>query len=111
MTNGASYDEIPQVPGGYYYAPYQDNGPYERLITQAGEAVAGVLAEFSDRRGISNAASAGGAEASGLLIGKTIGYYLDNASVIVQNVNTLMDELNDPNTWNDPFSEALVSFP
>jgi hypothetical protein len=41
-------------------------------------------------------------EAAGGIIGNTVGFYTDNAAVILQNLQTLTDQLYDYRTWTTP---------
>ena len=102
-----------QQPGGYYYQPYVDNGPYAQRLKEAG-SVAGeaVLGTIGATAGGASSGGAGAAALAGVgaLIGhyaggsagEAAGFYIDNISRSVDNVNTLFRELNDPNSWMTP---------
>jgi len=113
MTNETSYDS-PQTPRGYYYQPLKDDGPFEKRLEAAGEIIGKSIAQASatEETGgelpeISMAMEAFG-EKTGGLIGKTAGFYIDNASAILKNAQTFVDQLNDYRTWADPFSSAMM---
>jgi hypothetical protein len=92
-----------QQPGGYYYQPYRDDGPFEKRLQKAGELVGKVLAQVGgeDPLGQKIASFAGG------MGGSLAGFYLDNSEAIQKNLETLFQQLNDHRTWMDPASKAL----
>jgi hypothetical protein len=103
-----------QEPGYYYYyEPLKDEGTFQDLCEQAG----GIVAQAIVRTALT--AETGGAweelpevnmfidkaaEAAGSVVGKTMGFYMDNASTVLRNVNTLIEQLNDYRSWTDPFA-------
>jgi len=100
-----------QQPQGYYYNAYVENGPYAQHLKEAGQ-VAGEAALGSV--GGTLGAPTGAGMAVGATIGAVIGhyaggsageaagFYIDNISAMVQNMNTFFNELNDPNSWMSP---------
>lgn len=99
-----------QIPHGYYYQPLRDNGPFEQTLQRAGEAIGQAVADalaFAEESQWGELPSASmmsefiGSNAGGM-IGKTAGFYIDNASTILNNAQTLMNQLNDYRTWMDP---------
>ena len=115
MTSPSSYD-LPQQKGSYYYAPLQDNGPFEQRLKQLGEIIGPYIAQGvadTDTGGLSENPVAShildeAGELGGGMMGQVIGFYIDNASKIIQNANTLINQFNDPSTWSDPFSDGLM---
>ena len=106
-------DDNPQVPHGYYYVPLK-GGEYENAGRQLGNdfsnmalnavatfkwgnASSGVLSSVNDLLG--NPVGTIGSE-----IGGGVGWYMDNLSNILQNLNTMVNELNDARSWN-PYSD------
>jgi hypothetical protein len=103
-----------QRPYGYYYAPLPEGGPYQKMLSEAGDQIGRFIGEMASvRLGkeygtaevgtmagiIANIGGKVGAEAGG-----TVGWYIDNFSNIEQNLGTMMEQLNDPNFWIvDPF--------
>jgi hypothetical protein len=101
MSNGSS----PQVRGGYYLQPLSDDGPFEKHLAAAGAIVGQVAAAVYLPEG--GAATQGMAGIVGEATGKSLGFYIDNASAILQNLQTLQNELDDYRTWMDPLSSAM----
>lgn len=97
-NNSSSY----QKQGGYYYQPYQDNGPYAQILKATGETVgsqAGTIAGLT-----------GGVQVIVNMIGRSIGgsagelsgFYMDNFSAASKNFDTFIQETNNPSSWIAP---------
>lgn len=100
-----------QTPGGYYYQPYADNGPYAQRLKEAGqvagEAVLGTAGATVGAPSVAGAAALAGVGAllghyAGGSGGEAAGFYIDNISRMTENLNTFFNELNDPNSWMQP---------
>jgi hypothetical protein len=102
----------PQVPGAPYYKPYVQNGPTADMLSSlgkdAGQFLVGAVAMKlgSDPAQASNTALGG---AVGNIIsqvtssvGSTVGSVIDNLGAIHDNMNTMMQELNNPSSWIAP---------
>lgn len=98
-----------RVQHGYYYAPLQ-NGRYASAGRDAGSQLLKMGAEIfaGDKWG---EAAAGVAMAInefagdpvgtiGANVGEGAGWYVDNITNIHQNLNTMIDQLNDPKSWH-----------
>jgi hypothetical protein len=99
-----------QQPGGYYYQPYIDNGPYAQRLKEiggvAGETAVGAAGlEVGGRPGAVIGALLG--HFAGGSAGEAAGFYIDNMSRISENVNTLFNEVNSRSSWimPSPFGE------
>jgi hypothetical protein len=106
----SSYQQV----GGYYYQPYVDNGTYAKMLKEAG-AVAGegalgfVGGAAGEALGGGKRAGALGATVGALIghyaggsAGDAAGFYVDNLTRMMENMNTFLSELNDPNSWIIP---------
>lgn len=115
MSDNISSWDIPQQQGGYYYAPYEDNSSFEQRYQEVGEAIGPIIlqgaADFVSEGAAEDPAVSGliglAGESVGGSVGTAIGFYRDNASAIIQNANTFVNQLNDYRTWSDPFSDNL----
>jgi hypothetical protein len=103
-----------QIPGGYYYRPYVDNGPAQDMLSKAGAAVGQTLVALASMNtgrppevAVASAMGALGQLVSefGSAIGGGAGFLIDNRNNIdafEQNMGTLMQQLNDKATWLPP---------
>jgi hypothetical protein len=100
-----SGDQAPQAPGGYYYQPLSEDGPFEQHLSTAGD----IVGQIAAAAWLPEAGEAGQGLAgiAGAATGKSIGFYIDNASSMLQNLQTLQNQLNDYRTWMDPAASAM----
>jgi hypothetical protein len=102
-NDNSSYQELESQS----YSAYADNGPYAQRLREAGQ-VAGEAALGTV--GVIVGAPTGGGMVAGAVIGalighaaggsagETAGFYIDNMSAMVDQMNALFSELNDPNS-------------
>jgi hypothetical protein len=93
-----------QRPGGFYYQPYVDNGPWSQRLEQSGRIIGGVVTSRLPK-GLNLVGAMVAAlvnDSAGGMAGKTAGFYIDNASAMEQNLDTFFNELNDYRTWMTP---------
>lgn len=98
-----------QVQHGYYYAPLE-NGRYANEGRELGSVLLemGIEAFSKSRYGatwagaikVVNNALGNPIGAVGGFIGEGAGWYVDNLTNIQQNVNTMLNELNNPGSWH-----------
>jgi phage tail tape-measure protein len=94
-------------PDDQSYSPYVDNGPYAKSLKETGQLVG--AAALGTVGGLAGAPTGPGIVAGaviGTLIGNSIGgsageaagFYIDNMSSMIDNMNAFFNELNDPNS-------------
>ncbi|MET4514318.1 hypothetical protein [Bradyrhizobium sp. I1.7.5] len=98
-----------QFQHGYYYAPLE-NGKYANEGRELGSTLlkmaVSAVSSYKDGAATSGTISAlnnlgdDPIGAIGGAVGEGAGWYIDNASSIGQNLNTMIQELNDPSSWH-----------
>jgi hypothetical protein len=99
----------PQQPHGYYYVPLTEDGPYatklEQYFSDAAATATNVAMVAILHEDPATIPGPGLSTITGYvagLLGYQIGFYVDNSEAINQNFSTLLDQLNNPNTWIVP---------
>jgi len=87
--------DAPQVPGGAWYQPYNNNGTWSTILSNEASQLASNFPTGNGvvDYGIQKAAQLGGYEA---------GRVVDNLSAIEANFNTLVNDLNNWRNWQSP---------
>lgn len=102
--NPVNQNENPQEQQGYYYAPLTEGGTFQKLGEETSRmALAAGLMYFggsTPERATNTAMGGLGNVVAGM--GGNLGQLVDNISTIHQNLDTLMTQLNDPQTWMSP---------
>jgi hypothetical protein len=103
-----------QDPKGYHYEPLPNDGPLAKSLEQTwskvGSTIGGVLGYDAGLAAGKGGGLAGAALGTYLgekfagAIGHEAGFYIDNATIIEQNLETIMRQLSDPAALEDPLS-------
>jgi hypothetical protein len=97
MADGGDFDPSDPFDTNYYYTPYENDGAWQKALSQVGsilgksitQEVGGPLAQI-----------VGGPV--GQLEGSQLGWTIDNADRLLQNFQTLLQQLTDWRSYASP---------
>jgi hypothetical protein len=89
--------DIPQVRGGAWYQPYNDDGYWAKTLSTEASVIGGLLPinSIPVKYGIIKGSQA---------VGYGIGWTVDNWNALESNFNTFMTDLNRWQNWMGPLS-------